>query len=691
MLISYKWLRELTGTRLTPNELRERLTMTGLAIDTIEEGDSDFVLDVEVPSNRPDCLSHIGIAREVAVIESTILQYPAVNVSKVEGKIRNLTSVEIRAPDLCPRYSGRIVRGVKIGPSTAWLTKRLIEIGQRAVNNVADITNYVLHELGQPLHAFDLAKLIERRIVVRRAREGETLITLDGVKRSLDSEVLVIADAERAVALAGIMGGENSEISDETTDVLVESAYFNPDSVRRTARRLGMDTEASRRFERGADCANVLQAQARCVELICEIAGGVATEDAIDVYPGPLPPRRVDFRSSRVESLTSLHVESAEMNRILLGLGFTKMGENDQVMTFLTPSWRVDIEREEDLVEEVARHSGYDKIAAELPPSSMSGEYQPGERKLRALRQTLKAAGFHEAINFSFVSAAHDESFETLPALIRHDEPEQFVTLKNPILGESNRMRPTLLLGLLESARHNFNQGIRDLYLFETGRVFAASSRGEIPRERESLGLLATGGSVEEGRAGAARALDFYDLKGSLEAIADEFNVGALSFGQTSARHLRPGQSARITLSDGVSIGTIGKLSDALSSAYKFRQDVYVAEVDLTTLLAAEQPAGQYQPLPRYPSVVRDVTLLLSRDINVAQLLKAVEAEGIDDYREAKLVGTYEGPTIPHNQRSVTIRVEYRSSERTLRDEEVEGRQRKLIDSLVTKFGAELH
>src|SRR5437762_8177714 len=379
MLISYNWLRELTETRLTPLELRERLTMVGLAIDAVQEIEGDSVLDVEVPSNRPDCLSHIGIAREVSVIEKSEVQNPKSQVFQTKGKTANFTSVEIIDVDLCPRYAARIVRGVKIGPSPAWLTKRLGEIGQRPINNVADITNYVLHEMGQPLHAFDLAKLAEQRIVVRRAARGEKLKTLDGVERDLDPEMLVIADARLPVALAGIMGGEESEISERTTDVLIESAYFDPDSVGRTARQLGMDTEASRRFERGADCENVLRAQTRCIELICEIAGGVATENAVDIYPSPVTRRSVDFRPARVEGLTSLKVELSEMNRILGGLGFVRNTDSEDKLNFTAPSWRVDIALEEDLVEEIARHTGYENIRSELPPSNMDGEYQPAE------------------------------------------------------------------------------------------------------------------------------------------------------------------------------------------------------------------------------------------------------------------------------------------------------------------------
>jgi len=425
MLISYNWLEELTGTRLTPLELRERLTMVGLAIDAVDEIHGDSVLDVEVPSNRPDCLSHVGIAREVSVIERSEISDLRSQISnqknknkssksqapKTEGKASDFTSVEIDDPKLCPRYAARIVRGVKIGPSPDWLARRLTEIGQRPINNVADITNYVLHELGQPLHAFDLSKLAEQRIIVRRAAAGEKLETLDGVERKLDSEMLVIADAAKPVALAGIMGGLDSEISDTTNDVLIESAYFNPDSVRRTARMLGMDTEASRRFERGADCENVLKAQTRCIELICEIAGGVATEDAIDVYPNPLQPLSVAFRPTKVESLTSLRVELPEMKRILTALGFMESPvQGNGAPSFVVPSWRVDVGLEEDLIEEIARHVGYDKIATEVPPSNIAGEYQPAEMQRRDLRRAFRSLGFDEAINLSFIDAAHDQA-----------------------------------------------------------------------------------------------------------------------------------------------------------------------------------------------------------------------------------------------------------------------------------------
>jgi phenylalanyl-tRNA synthetase beta chain len=692
MLISYNWLRDLTSTNLTPTELRERLTMVGLAIDAVEESEGDSVLDVEVPSNRPDCLSHIGIAREVSVIEESKVQSPESRVLQTAGKASDFASVEIRDSDLCPRYTARVVRGVKIGPSPEWLAKRLNEIGQRPINNVADITNYVLHELGQPLHAFDLAKLGEQRIVVRRAAAGEKLKTLDGTDRVLDPEMLVIADAHDPVALAGIMGGLDSEISSATTDVLIESAYFNPDSVRRTARQLGMDTEASRRFERGADCASVLQAQTRCVELICEIAGGTATDDAIDVYPNPLPERTVEFHPDRVESVTSLRVDLSEMNRILGALGFRSAESPGQSrIKFLVPSWRIDVGIEEDLIEEIARHTGYDKIGSSLPPSNIAGEYQPAEMNRRAMRRVLKGLGFDEAINFSFIDAAHDEEFETVPGMSTAHGNVGLVELGNPILDNVSRMRPTLLPGLIESLRNNLNHGTRDVRLFEIGRIFAVSAAGELPIERDALAFIATGAVIEEGRAQASQPVDFYELKGALESAIDAMKLGPLSFSRASVKHLREGQAADIKLPNGTSIGSIGRLSEAIAAGYKFRQPVFVAELDLTALMELAPRAVQYRPLPRYPSVVRDVTLLVGRDVSFAELLEAIESEHVSDYVAAKLVGTYEGKNIPEDKRSITFRIEYRSEAGTLRDDEVEERHRGLIDSLLAKFSATLH
>lgn len=670
----------------SPQILRDKLTMVGLAIDAVDEHDGDSVLDVEVPSNRPDCLSHVGIAREVSVIENGQLSLPASIPLKTEGLAASFTAVEIHDAVLCPRYSARLIRGVRIGPSPAWLVERLESIGQRPINNVADITNYVLHEFGQPLHAFDFDKLKGKRIVVRRAVQDEKLTTLDGVERTLTGDMLVIADAERAVALAGIMGGEDSEISTNTVDVLIESAYFNPDSVRRTARQLGMDTEASRRFERGADRENVLKAQQRCVELICEIAGGVATEDAIDVYPAPTKPRTVSFRPRRVEELTSLSVETEEMSRILGGLGFQMLAQSSNSLNYQVPSWRIDVEQEEDLVEEVARHAGYEKIRSELPPSNASGEFQPSEMKQRVLRRTLNGFGFDEAINFSFIGLV--DGLDLIPSFaeLKDVQPE----LKNPIIEGSSWMRSTLVPGLLSSLRHNFNHGIRDVRLFEIGRIFGVSEAEKLPEETLSLAIVGTGGVLEASRAQGEREFGFFDLKGALEAAVDSMNLAPLKFAATSSvQHLRSGQAAEILLADGRRIGTIGRLSESLATSYKFKQPVFITELDLSTLLDSAEKPIQYTPLPRYPSVVRDLSLLVNRSVALDEIRQTVEQREVPELRSVKLVGTYEGANIPAMKRSVTVRIEYRSDDRTLRDEEVEDRHAKLTASLLETFQAE--
>ncbi|HEV3470408.1 MAG TPA: phenylalanine--tRNA ligase subunit beta [Pyrinomonadaceae bacterium] len=705
MEISYNWLRELIEGELpAPQELAGRLTMAGLAVDAVREAGEDFVLEFDIGSNRPDCLSHVGVAREAAALTGGRVRLPEARAARAEGRAEAFTAVEVEDPDLCPRYAARVVRGVEIGPSPAWLAARLQAIGQRPINNVADITNYVMHELGQPLHAFDLETLAERRIVVRRARPGERLKTLDGVEREFDPEMLVIADAARAVAIAGVMGGLETEISDSTRDVLIESAYFDPRSVRRTARLLGMQTEASYRFERGTDYEGVRVAQDRCAALICELAGGTATEDAVDVYPRRIAPPVVSLRPRRVEELTGLRVAADEGARVLGALGFQLLndtggnghggGEPEVAatsprLTFRAPTWRTDVRIEEDLVEEVARHFGYDKVVEALPASGVAGEYLAGDHRRRALRRALTAGGFNEAVNFSFIDASNHGRFELIPGLRQvEDDGRAFVTLANPIAEGVMLMRPTLLAGLLDSVRRNFNHGTRSVRLFETGRVFAAGGEGsDRPHELEAFALVVTGEALEEGRA-TGRAVDFFDLKGAFEAAADAMKVGGLGFEPCAARHLREGQAARVTL-DGEAVGTLGRLSEELSSGYKFRQPVFVGEVSLGALLATPERPVRYAPLPRFPGVARDVSLTADRRASYGEMRRAILGLGIPECRGVALVDVYEGANLPEGKRSLTLRVEYRADDRTLRDEEVDAMHARVVEALAREFGAQ--
>jgi phenylalanyl-tRNA synthetase beta chain len=375
------------------------------------------------------------------------------------------------------------------------------------------------------------------------------------------------------------------------------------------------------------------------------------------------------------------------MIRILTGLGFRPEGNLEDPHSFIVPSWRIDVEQEEDLVEEVARHVGYNKIASELPPASFSGEYQPAELKLRVMRRALNAFGFDEAINFSFIG--QQSQFDLIPEFDGKENSQ--IELKNSIIEDASWMRQTLMPGLLASIRHNLNHGIRDVRLFEIGRIFADSSTGELPQERQALALVATGGAVKQDRAQAEREFDFFDLKGALETAVDWMNLGPLVFEKTVAKHLRVGQAAEIRLIDGRKIGTTGRLSEKIVSSYKFRQPVYVLELDLSALLTSQEKVVQYASLPRYPAVVRDLSLLVSRSVTVGEIMRAVSDRGVAECRGVKLVGTYEGTNVPSGKRSVTLRIEYRSDERTLRDEEVEQQHADLTTSLLQTFGAEQH
>jgi len=449
---------------------------------------------------------------------------------------------------------------------------------------------------------------------------------------------------------------------------------------------LGLHTEASHRFERGADPDGVLAAQERCVALICEIAGGVATEDAIDACPNRIKQRTASLRPERVEALTGLQVETKEMLRILAALGFVLNAGESHQLTFAIPSWRHDVAIEEDLIEEVARHTGYDQIKTELPPASLAGEYHSTESRKRALRRALAARGFDEAIDLSFIELT--DQFELIPHFAACG-PDNQVTLSNPIIEEASRMRPTLLHGLLASIRHNLNHSIRDVCLFEIGRVFEVFKQGELPEEREALALAATGGATESDRAEADRDLDFFDLKGALEAAVEAINLPPLDYDAAAIKHLRAGQSSAVSF-NGARVGAIGRLAEPVAAEYKLRPAVFVAEIDLSELLAAKERPVLYSPLPRFPSVVRDVSLLLDRKTTVADLLRAINDSKSENCLGARFVGTYEGEGIPAGKRSVTLRFEYRAADLTLRDEQVDEIHWPLVKALQAKFAAEL-
>lgn len=673
MDISYNWLKDLVNTVLTAEEVAAELTRVGLAVEGIHPHGDDLVLDIDLTSNRPDCLSHLGVARELAVSQRLDI---AIGNSNAQTDA-DPALVSILDPDLCHRFTARIIRGVKIGPSPQWLVDRLEAIGERSINNVADITNYVMHELGQPMHSFDLDKLAEGQIVVRKAKAGETITTLDEVDRKLDESMLAICDAEKPVAVGGVMGGSESSITDSTVNVLLEVAYFDRANIRATSRKLNLATEASYRFERGVDIENLTRASNRASELICELAGGSLGE-FIDVHPTPFAPKKVESpdMSAAVKRLTGLTVETDECVRILSALGI-KLGERSEISNlrsqiFVTPSWRHDIAIEEDLVEEVARHAGYENIASELPPAFGAGEYQPNEPREKRLRLVLADMGFDEALSYSFIDTRHDEIFDLIPELAEKELDEKFVTLQDAVIEGSIRMRPSILPGLLDGLRLNLNHQRRDLKLFELGKVFAnANSENGLPKEQKVLAIALAGGELRQNKALVERELDFYDAKGSIEAALAAVGIQATTFLATDARHLRRGQAAAIMVG-GKSIGTVGRLSDDIAASYKFRQPVYVAEIDLQTVLAMPQGSTAYRPLSIYPGITRDVSFVLPRNVSFDDIRSTINEMKYYLCRGVSFVDIYEGKGLGEDERSLTIRLEYRSEERTLVEIEVE-------------------
>jgi phenylalanyl-tRNA synthetase beta chain len=681
MNISYNWLSGLVPLTLNPKELAEKLTMAGLTVEAVEPHGDDFVIEIDLTSNRPDALCHLGVAREVAVICGTTLKPGSGALREGEESAEAAASIEILDPDLCPRYAARIIRGVKVGPSPEWLVKRLEAIGQRSVNNIADITNYVMFELGQPNHAFDLNTLQDRRIIVRRAREGEKLKTLDGVERQLTPDMCIIADANRPIAIGGVMGGEETEINEQTTDVLVESAYFNPASVRATARALGLHTEASYRYERGADYDSQVRVADRVAGLIAEIAGGTILKGALDVYPQRIEREAVKLRESRIERLSGLRVEIERAAEILTGLEFVvaPFVERRELLA-VAPSFRIDISREEDLIEEVVRHVGYDKIEVTLPDWNGEGQFLPGEERRRRMRTTFTDFGFNEAVSFSFVNGERDQLFRP--------ENRQTAKLANPIDVNEDEMRASLMTGLLEALQRNFHQGRRDVKLFELGRVFKAAGDSPRPDEREALGLVMSGEVLQQAWRGN-RQIDFYDLKGVVEAVIGGLNVSGFTIERASVEYLHPGQSA-VLQRDGEVIARFGRLHPRIASRYKFRQPVYVGEIEFGSLLELATEPVAYQALPRFPGVSRDISALVPDEFSWAEIDQAIRQLGIREIVSINIFDMFKGKEMPEGLRSLAFRIAYRSDERTLTDEEVAGMHERVRGLLEQQFAAQL-
>jgi phenylalanyl-tRNA synthetase beta chain len=668
MKISYNWLKEFVDVPVDAQTLGQRLTHIGLALESHAELQGDSVLDLDVTTNRPDCLSHLGVAREVAAIYSLPLKKPRFTIDEVPRRAADVFSISIDDAELCGRYCGRYMSGVKIGPSPEWLRKRLEILGVRSINNVADVTNYVMLELGQPMHAFDADRLSGRQIIVRRAQVEEKLTTLDGVERHLNPSILVIADANKAVALAGIMGGGETEIVSSTTNILLESAYFSPLSIRRTARALGMNTEASYRFERGADIVMASTACDRAAAMIQQLAGGEILNGIIDVYPSVHTPVRINLRRDRIAGVLGAPVDDAVVTRIFERLELQPV-KTAQRWSVEVPSFRVDLRGEEDLLEEIARHHGFDKFPATMPASRGFGALLPDEMRLRHLRDTLSATGYSEIYTYSFSNEEMERRF--YPDV----EP---VRLRNPMSEEAAILRTSLIPGMLTTLQWNLNRGIRNLQMYELSKVYWNSG------ERRSLILGACGSVKPASIHEPAREFDFFTLKGDVEQILEGFNASIRLTTDNIPKYYHLGRFARIG-----HLAIFGELHPAYAELFKFRQRVLMAEIDVEMLLA-HSAAREIEQIPKYPAIKRDFSILLDKGTQYAAVQRTIDSAGIMELVRVEPFDQMDSGPFPETKFSLSISVIYQSAERTLTDAEVERFDKTILQTLEQRLGAQL-
>ncbi|NQS71304.1 MAG: phenylalanine--tRNA ligase subunit beta [Desulfobulbaceae bacterium] len=655
---------------------------------------ADTVIEVDLTPNRPDCASVRGIAREISSFTGSALQPLVAKVTTLTGKDTGY-SVTIEEPTLCPRYAARKLTGFQIGPSPLWMQQRLAAVGMRPINNLVDITNYVMLESGQPLHAFDFDTLKDHAIVVRRPRADEKeLVTLDGSSRSLEADTLLICDAEKPVALAGVMGGLNSEITAKTTSVLLESACFDPLSIRRTARRLGLPSEASYRFERGVDPDLADKALQRAVDLMVELTGAQADPDGHDLYPGKKPLLAVPLRMGRLKTLLGMEIPQDEVIRLLSSIGFVLTQTSADQFEVLVPSFRVDIEREIDMVEEVARLIGFDTIPATQPLIRMaSAAEDPMRRLCQDIGRNMTSQGFYEAINYSFVPTAHHDMCK----LAMDDSRRKTIRLLNPLTDEQSVLRTLLLPGLLENIHRNNNFQRSDIRLYETGKIFLPKGKEELPQERMQLCAVLSGQRYPAAAPlyFAGQKSEFADIKGALLQLL--WHLG-YPVNQGSSVSLKVDSSAQqpyamagscLAIHAGPTLlGCLGAVDQAVLKAFAIKQPVYFFEIDLEQLLSLPRREKQFTPLSRYPSTSRDISLLVPESFAAGDLLSGILAQNQKYVEAADIFDVYQGVPLSSGEKSVSLSITYRSLDSTLDDASVDKIHNKIVRALMQQFNA---
>lgn len=644
---------------------------------------ADIVLEVAVTPNRPDCLSVLGLAREVAAVCRRPLRLPEINLVEADPAIDRLAKVTILDPVACPRYAARLLTGLTVGPSPFFLQHRLRLAGQRPINNLVDVTNYVLLELGQPLHAFDFDRLAGGEIVVRLPRPEETtFVTLDEQERRVDPETLFICDAARPVALAGIMGGQESEVTPDTTRVLIESAYFNPPHIRRASKRLGLSTESSYRFERGVDPDGVIRALERAAQLMAALGGGQVLRGRIDAYPNPVPRPRLSLRVSRTNQILGTNYSKETVEGFLRDLHLPILDLDGDTLAVQAPSHRADLEREIDLIEEVARLGGFEEIPVTLPEGVVAVP-RPGPlaRLGREAKEILLGQGFFEVVTYSFHSERHR-------GLLGDPEVESPLFLANPLSEEQALMRTSLLPGLLDMVRRNMLKQNLDIRFFELAKIFLPEPGADLPREEEWLAGVMYGSRGGLSWHAPAEELDFFDLKGVVEKLLEGLLIRDVSFSATGLPlYLRYGATA---LAGEEPLGWLGELMPTVAERLDLPGRLLVFLLNFEALCRRAEAFPLYAPLPRYPAVYRDVALVLPEGVPAAQVTQALIRHGAPWLEEARLFDVYAGQPIPAGKRSLAFHLTYRDAERTLTDEAVDRKHEALIKALAGELGAEL-
>lgn len=693
MLIPVSWLRDYIKTDLSAESIGHILMMAGFEVDAIRNISGEQVIELSITANRIDCLSMIGIAREIAAFTGATLTIPVAEVQESEDRLDEHMSVQVDVPELCGRYVGRAVTHIRVGDSPLWLRERLVAAGLPTINNIVDVTNYAMWELGQPLHAFDLNKLAGRTVVVRRSNAGERITTIDHQERVLPNDSIVVCDSDLPIAIAGIMGGVGTEVGGTTTDVFIESAQFNPASIRRAVRFLALSTDSSYRFQRNIDPSNCLTAADRAAGLIAQIAGGIILGGALDFYPSPIAPLSIELRTRRVNKVLGTELSTEEIKAFLIRLGFNvtkSVQESEQLLQVTVPTRRRDIEREADLIEEIARLYGYDNIPITLSGGGLTGSSQSIARHtLRVIRDVLLHCGLNEILTFSLTQRTELEKCGLLD--IDSVRTKTVVEIRNPISREYDIMRISLLPSLLDVLSHNARNGVADVNVFDLGKVYLSMENEQLPREVQRVGIAMMGTNWRNAWNLAPDAViaDFFKLKGVIEEILSTLHIDDCEFRTAFHPTFQEGRTAELWV-HGTRVGILGEIGEKIHKGYdlRARHRAYAAELDFDVISAHAQLKPEFVPLPRFQAVERDIALLVADEMPASEVEKAIREAGGSLLTEINLFDFYKGTNLAPGVKSLAYRLTFRHEERTLEGTEVEKSLELIRSKLENQIGA---